>query len=248
MRFGFKFAVALALATAFVGCGRTYNTAGLGIRELEELAEKAFAENDFHGASRLYTQLMFEYPGSSRMDFYLYRLGLSKAGEGLRGDAVFYLDRVLNEYPRSQWADDCAFHAARIWWEQRNDYRKDLTPVLNCRDRLKAFYEDYPASPLADRADSLMAAVNDLLARRALFIGRFYARRKKYDAALLYLREALNDYGKTSCTGDVLVCMGDVYFAKGNKYTAGEYYRRALDEGGLDLERTGDVLEKLGRL
>lgn len=241
-------AAVITVTLLAAACGRSYDTGGMTREQIEELAELAYQEEDYRDASRLYTELMFTYPGSARMDFYLYRLGMSEAGNRYWADALFYFDRVSSEFPRSAWSDDCAFESARVWWAQRKDYRKDLTPVLNCRDRLESFYDRYPGSELTEMADSLMAEVNEYLSLRALFIGRFYARRERYDAALLYLREALNDYGDTGCMADVLIAMGDVYSEKGNTFTAREFYQRALDQCDLTEDQLEDLQSRLGEM
>lgn len=243
-----KMAVITALVVLAASCGRSYDTEGLDIQRMEELAEEAFQEGDYSAASLIYTELMFSYPGSARMDFYLYRLGMSEAGSRYWADALFYFDRVQNEYPRSQWADDCSYQSARVWWAQRKDYRKDLTPVLNCRDQLESLHDRYPGSSLQEEADSLMGEVNDFLARRALFTGQFYARRGRLDASLLYLREALNDYGEPDCMADILMAMGDVYSMKGNHYTAREFYERALEASELDRDQLEEIQSRLGEL
>lgn len=241
-----KMAVIIVLVVLTASCGRSYNTEGLDIQSIEELAEEAFQKEEYAAASRLYTELMFSYPGSARIDFYLYRLGMSEAGNRYWADALFYFDRVQNEFPRSQWADDCSYQSARVWWAQRQDYRKDLTPVLNCRDQLESFYDRYPGSSLLEEAESLMSEVNDFLARRALFTGQFYARRGRLDASLLYLREALNDYGEPDCMAEILLAMGDVYSMKGNNYRAREFYERALENCELDPDQLEEIQSRLG--
>jgi len=231
-----------------MACGRSYNTAGMSIDQIEDLADEVFLESNFSGASRLYTELMFMYPGSSSIDFYLYRLGMSEAGNRYWADALFYFDRVEREYARSEWSDNCAYESAMVWWNQRQDYRKDLTPVLNCRIELENFFEEYPGSSLREDAIYLLGETDNYLARRALYIGQFYARRQKYDAALLYLREALNDYGEIDCIAEVMISLGDVYFEKGNEYTAREFYQRAIDECDLSEDQIAELQSKLDEL
>ncbi|MEN8208028.1 MAG: outer membrane protein assembly factor BamD [Candidatus Fermentibacteria bacterium] len=237
--------VAMLLAAA---CGRSYNTEGMNLEQVEELAEEAFRESDFRAASRLYTELMFMYPGSSRIDYYIYRLGMSEAGSRYWADALFYFDKVEREYSRSQWSDDCAFQSAMVWWNQRQDYRKDLTPVLNCMLELDDFFAGYPGSSLIADAENLMDEINNHLARRALFIGQFYARRDKYSASLIYFLEALDDYGDTDCKAEVLISLGDLYFEQDNEYAARDYYRRAMNECELNEEQMIEVQSKLDEL
>jgi outer membrane protein assembly factor BamD (BamD/ComL family) len=191
---------------------------------------------------------MFTYPGASHVDYYIFRMGMSEAGNRLWADALFYFDRVRNEYPTGQWADDATLQSAYVWWDQRRDYRKDLTPVLNCSDQLDIFFDRYPGSDLVEDAQELRSEVNSYLARRALFTGRFYARRQRYDAALLYLREALNDYGQPDCLPSILIALGDVYASKGNDYTARQFYQRAIDQCDLSQSQLDDVQSKLDDL
>ncbi len=238
----------LIVLMALTACGRTYNTAGLSREDVEIMAEEARLSGDNSGASRLYTELMFMYPGAASTDLYLYRLGLAEAGLHYWADAIFYFSRVYTEFPRSEWADDASFETAHTWWLQRHDYRKDLTPVLNAVSQLDDFFTNYPGSPLITEAELLQDEANTYLADRALFVGRFYARRQEYDAAVLYMREALNDYGETGCKADVLIALGELYIETGNEYSARRSYQRALDECVLDPEQLADVTEALEKL
>ncbi len=242
------FAFALLILIAVSSCGKSYNTRGLDHEQLEQLADAAFLAEDFDDAAGLYTELMFAYPGAANIDMYLYRLGMSEATLRYWSDALFYFNRVQSEYSRSMLADDCLFQSARIWWMQRHDYRKDLTPIINARTLLSSFFEKYPGSSLIEEAEILNDNISNALSMRALFVGQFYARRNEYDASLLYLREALNDYGDTECKAEVLMAIGGVYVQRGNEYSARRYYQRALDECELNDEQLMElqtILEEL---
>ncbi len=242
------FAIALLILIAVTSCGKSYNTRGLDHAQLEQLADAAFLNEDFNDASKLYTELMFAYPGAANTDLYLYRLGMSEAAMRYWADALFYFNRVQSEYSRSVLSDDCSFQSARIWWLQRHDYRKDLTPIMNARAQLNSFFEKYPGSSLIEEATVLSDSINNVLSMRALFVGQFYARRNEYDASLLYLREALNDYGDTECKAEVLMAIGGVYADRGNEYSARRFYQKALDECELNDEQLMElqtILEEL---
>lgn len=242
------YAFTLLILIALASCGKSYNTSGLDNEQLEQLADAAFLDEDFNDASKLYTELMFSYPGAVNTDLYLYRLGMSEAAMRYWADALFYFNRVQSEYSRSILADDCSFQSARIWWLQRHNYRKDLTPIMNARIQLISFFEKYPGSSLIEDATVLSDSISNVLSMRALFVGQFYARRNKYDASLLYLREALNDYGDTECKAEALMAIGAVYANRGNEYSARRFYQRALDECELNEEQLIElqsILEEL---
>jgi outer membrane protein assembly factor BamD len=238
----------LVLAAMLLSCGRSWDTRGMSMEQMEALADRLFAEGSFSDASAVYTELMFTYPGASNTDMYIFRLGASEARRHIWADAEFYLWRVVTEFPRSVWADDAQLMLARTHWRQRRDYRKDLTPVHDAMNELGYFFDAFPGSELTEDAVALEDSINDFLSTRALFTGRFYARRDRFDAALLYLREALDDYGETSCRGEVLIALGDVYRDMGNNYSARTFYQRALDEGSLTDDQIVDTGEKLDSL
>lgn len=239
---------AVLLLILSAGCSSFPSTSGLEREEIIQLADDYFQAGKWNQASFLYTELMFRYPGDIQTDFFLYRSGLSDRGMKLWADSEFYLYRVVNEFPTGPWADDAQFALAETMWMQRRDYRRDQTQVLRAREEMLRFFDDFPSSSLTDQAQVLLRDINDHLARRALFVGKFYSRRHEDDAALLYLRDALDNYGETSCRGAVLIAMGDLYRSMGNSYSAEIYYNRAIDNCQLTPEEEEQALEGLREL
>lgn len=240
--------LAASLLLLLTACGSFPSTEGLDREGIIALADQHFQNGKYSQASFLYTELMFRYPGDAQTDMFLYRTGLCEAGMGMWADAEFYLYRVVNEFPTGQWADDAQFALAETMWMQRRDYRRDQTQVVRAREELLRFFQEYPSSSLLPQAEELLVRINDHLARRSLFVGRFYIRRNETDAALLYLRDALDSYGETSCKGAVLIAMGDVYRAMGNSYSAETYYNRALENCELSPDEEEQALEGLRQL
>ena len=241
-------AASILLLVLVAGCGRNYNITEMTREELEEAAEAAFATERYRAAEDLYTGLMYRFPGAAHTDRYLYRLSVSQMELRLWADAEFGLRRLVRDFPRSAYADDGQLSLARLFWAQHRDYRKDTTPVENAMTELAAFYDRYPGSDLMEEADDLRARIYDLLARRALFIGRFYARRNRHDAALLYLNEAMNRYGETDWKADILIQMAKSNYSQGNDFSADRLYRRAREECDLSPEQARTVEEGLARI
>ncbi len=240
-------ALALSILAAS-GCGRRFDTLGMDREGVESVADQAFREGDWREAELLYTELLFSFPGAADTDFYLFRLAQAEAGQGMWVDADFQFRRVVSEFPRSAWADDAQLELARVGWRQHRDYRRDLTPVLGALEEVRTFLSRYPGSDLTPEALALEDSCLTHLARRSLFIGQFYARRSLYDSALLYYREAMDDYGGRGCRGEILVSLGELYERMGNSYAARTSYSRALEEdlSGSLLEKASEGLERLG--
>lgn len=237
----------IAMTMLFCSCGRVYDSTGLSRAEAEELASTAFEAGDWHESQILYTELLFNYPGASDTDLYLWRLALSAFHQREWADAEFNLRRITRDFPRSSLADDAQLQVARVFWEQRRDYRRDQSAVLDAVSELDVFDALYPGSALAPEARSLRESCYANLARRALFVGQFYARRGLFDAALLYFRTAMDSYGGLGCMADILISMGDAYIGSGNGFAARTFYQRAIDECDLDPQRMERALEGLDR-
>lgn len=240
----YRFAI-VTLLIMVAGCTSFPSTDGLNREETIDLADSYFQRQKWSQTAFLYTELMFRYPGDIQTDLFLYRSGLSNRGMKLWADAEFYLYRVVNEFPSGPWADDAQFALAETMWMQRRDFRRDQTQVVRAREEILRFFEDYPSSSLEERAENLLTDINDHLAKRSLFVGRFYTRRSEYDAGLLYLRDALDNYGNTSCRGAILIAMGDLYRSMGNSYSAKTYYNRALENCELSPEEEEQALQGL---
>lgn len=243
-----KYGLIMVLLVFMLGCGSFPSTTGMEREQIIDLADRYYEDNKWIQASFLYTELMFRYPGDMETDYFLYCSGMADRKQKLWADAEFYFYRVVNEFPRGAWADDAQFALAETMWMQRKDYRRDQTQVIRAREEIVRFLENYPASRFIDQADELFIEANDHLALRSLFIGKFYIHRHDTDAAILYLRDAMDNYGETSCRGAVLIAMGDLYRSIDNSYSAKTYYTRALETCELTPGEEEEALRRLQEL
>lgn len=231
--------------SVIASCGTSVSTTGLTRDEMIELADRHFENSAWSQASLIYTEMQFRYPGDELYDLFLFRGALCDREMHLWADAEFNLYRVVNEFPRGAWADDAQLALAETMWRQRRDHRRDPAPVLRSREELQSFIERYPGSDLMGQAIELLGEVDEHLALRALDTGRFYQRRGKPEAAILYLREALENHPQASCRAELLLTIGDAYLAMGNDFSARSYYRRARDECDLTPDQSIRVEESL---
>lgn len=236
------------VVSAAAGCGRSVQAPRADRTQLEATADAAFTASKWYDANALYTELLFDYPGAADTDLYLYRLAVSCARQRMWPEAEFNLGRVIDEYPHSDLSDEASLELARVYWDQRRDYRRDQTEVSAALDKLVQFAQTYPGSDLLPEANLLADNCRAQLAKRSLFVGRFYARRNLDSAALLYYREALDDYGGVGCTGQILMSMGELYMKSGNAYSCRTTLERALAEPDLSEEDRARASEMLSRL
>ncbi len=231
-----------------ISCGTSLSTQGMERDEIIRVADQHFEGARWAQASLVYTELQFRFPGDDLYDYFLFRGALCDRERRLWADAEFALYRVVNDFPRGAWADDAQLALAETLWRQRRDHRRDPAPVLRAREEVQTFINRYPGSDLMDSALELLGRIDEHLALRALDTGRFYLRRNKPEAAILYLREAIEDHPQASCRAEILITIGDAYLAQGNTYSARSYYRRARDECELSPAQLLKVEEHLSEV
>jgi outer membrane protein assembly factor BamD len=243
----YRKSISVAALLGLCACGTTVASGGMSREEMIQAAAGRFEQGQWSRASLLYTELQFRFPGDELYDLFLFRGALCNREMRLWADAEFGLYRVVNEFPRGAWADDAQLALAQTLWMQRRDHRRDPAPVIRAREEIELFLDRYPGSDLREQAESLLSGIDDHLALRALDTGRFYLRRDRPEAAILYLREALDSYPEASSRGRIMLTIGDAYLAQGNDYSARSYYRRAVDEGALtpeELLRVEEILSE----
>lgn len=231
--------------SALASCGTSVSTTGMTRDEMIRLADQHFGNSAWSQASMVYTEMQFRFPGDELYDLFLFRGAICNREMRLWADAEFNFFRVVNEFPRGAWADDAQLALAETMWRQRRDHRRDPAPVLRAREEIQSFIARYPGSDLMDDAIELLEVVDEHLALRALDTGRFYLRRDKPEAAILYLREALENHPQASCRAELMLAIGDAYLAMGNVFSARSYFRRARDECDLTPAQSIRVEERL---
>jgi outer membrane protein assembly factor BamD len=119
--------------------------------------------------------------------------------------------RIVDDFPGDTLADDAVLAMAtdyeKVWRGPEFDKGYAVQALQNyvLLERL------FPASPLAKSAQAGEARMNDGLARKDVMTGDFYVRRKAFDSALIYYKDASALYPGTPSARDALLKMVAVY-------------------------------------
>lgn len=103
--------------------------------------------------------------------------------------------QFLADYPAAARADEAQIRVAECLLrlsphhalDQRETGEKALAAIT-------VFFERYPDSRLGDRARAVRTAIQEKLARKDYEAGAFYAKRKQYRAARIYLQGVIDEY------------------------------------------------------
>jgi len=137
--------------------------------------------------------------------------------------------RVSDDTPNNPLAPEALLRAgdafADLW------HRPELDPSYG-QSALATYQElinRYPNTPAALKAKQRIADLEESFAKKEYKAAQFYLRLKAYDSAILYLRDLVATYPRTSVIPEALVKLIEVYNRLGYREDAGEtcgYLRR----------------------
>ncbi len=186
-----------------------------GVESLEA-GDIFFATKKFNEAEILYPQSEWA-PKSALMAAYAYY------SQDYYGDAIAELDRFLRVYPRHKNKDYAYYLLAISYYEQIVDETKDLKSILRARNYFNIIIEDFPDTEYAMDAEFKVDLIEDILAAKEMYIGRYYLQKKKWIPAINRFRTIIDDYETTIYTEEALHRLVEVYFIIGLEDEAKKY-------------------------
>ena len=186
-----------------------------GIKSLEG-GDVLFAAKKFNEAEILFPQSEWA-PKSALMAAYSYY------SQDYYGDAVAELLRFLRVYPLHQDLDYAYYLLAVSYYEQIVDEKKDLESISNARKYFKVIVTKFPNTDYAMDSNFKIDLINDILASKEMYIGRYYYDKKKWIPAINRFRTVIDDYETTIYTEEALHRLVEVHYTLGLKDEAGKY-------------------------
>jgi len=155
-------------------------------------------------------------------------------------NAVFGLERHINNYPADKNIPYAHYLIAICYYEQILDEKKDLRPLLKAKEKFEFIVQTYPNTDYAMDARFKIDLIIDQLAAKEMSIARFYMKTKKWIPALNRLKTVVEKYEKTIFVEEALHRLVEVYYrlglieeAKqaasilGYNYKSGDWYKRS---------------------
>ena len=184
---------------------------------------KAFEERDYFFASKKFdeAELNFENPElaakSSLMSSYaLY-------GINFYNEAENNLKRYLDYYRADKNIIYAHYLLAIIYYEQIQDEKKDLNPLLKAQKKINFFLDEYPNSDYATDLKFKKDLIQNQLAAKELYVAKYYISVQKWVPAIKRLKIILEKYDKTVFIEEALHRLVEIHYYLGLENEAKNY-------------------------
>ena len=186
-----------------------------GVDNLEK-GDALYAAKKFNEAETLFPQSEWA-PKSSLMAAYSYY------SQDYYEDAIGELQRFIKVYPFYKNLDYAYYLLGLCWYEQIIDEKKDLETIIKAKEKFTYLINNYPNTEYALDAEFKIHLINDTLASKEMYIGRYYFDKKKWISAINRFRTVIDEYETTIYTEEALHRLVEVYYTIGLKEEAKKY-------------------------
>ena len=186
-----------------------------GLRSLEA-GDVLFAAKKFNEAEILFPQSIWA-PKSALMAAYSYYT------QDYYLDAIAELERFIKVYPSHKNLDYTYYLMGICYYEQIIDEKKDTRSILSAKENFEIVIKKFPNTQYALDSEFKIDLINDILASKEMYIGRYYFDKKKWIPAINRYRKVVDDYNTTIYVEEALHRLVEIYYTIGLKNESKKY-------------------------
>ena len=178
-----------------------------GLEELKK-GDAIFAAKKFNEAEILFPQSEVA-PRAALM------AGYSYYSQNYYADAIFELERFIRTYPKDKRLNYAHYLLGMCFYEVIVDEKKDLKPLIKAQTEFKFVIDNYPESDFALDAKFKLDLINDILASKEIYLGRYYIKKEKWVAAINRFKQVVDYYDTTIYIDEALHRLVELHYRIG---------------------------------
>jgi len=186
-----------------------------GIESLES-GDVLFAAKKFNEVEILFPQSIWA-PKSALMAAYAYY------SQDFYGDSIAEVERFIRVYPSYKNLDYAYYLLALSHYEQIVDEKKDTQSIIKAKETFEFIIKNFPNTKYATDSEFKLDLVEEILASKEMYIGRYYFNKEKWIPAINRFRTVVDDYDKTIYVEEALHRLVEVYYTIGLVSEAKKY-------------------------
>ena len=184
---------------------------------------RALNENDVIYAAKKFNEAEILFPQSTWAPKSALMASYSYYKQDYYGDAIAELKRFLKVYPKHKNISYAYYLLATCYYEQILDEKKDLESIQNAKKTFEILIDKFPNTEYSLDAEFKIDLINDILASKEMYLGRYYLERKKWIAAINRFRNVVDEFDQTIYTQEALHRLVEIHYIIGLEQEGKKY-------------------------
>jgi len=224
-----KFALVITLSLLTLSCSGAKKDAiyepsnKLNPYDLYKEGIEAFEINDYFFASKKFSEAELNFENIELAAKSAIMSSYSLYGISFYDDALQNLERYLRTYPADKNVIYAHYLIAIIYFEQIEDEKKDLNPLMEANKKIEFFLNKYPNSDYAIDLRFKKDLIVNQLAAKELFVAKYYISTQKWIPAINRLKIIVNKYDKTIFIEEALHRLVEIHYHLGLENESKKY-------------------------
>ena len=195
----------------------------LQVLELYQEGIDELIGGDIFYAAKKFNEAELLYPQSIWAPKALLMAAYSYYSQDYYLEAISELERYFLVYPKHENLDYAYYLLGICYYEQIIDEKKDLEAILKAKEYFSIILIDYRGTDYAEDAAFKLDLIEDVLAAKEMYIGRYYLEKKKWIPAINRFRSVVDNYQTTIYVEESLYRLVEIYYILGLEEEAKKY-------------------------
>ena len=176
---------------------------------------EAFEQGDVLFAAKKFNEAEILFPQSKWAARSILMAAYSYYSQDYYYDTISELERFIQKYPKHERLNYAHFLLAICYYEQIVDEKKDIGPLLSAQKEFKFIIKNYSNSDFALDSKFKLDFINDVLASKEIFLGRYYMKKEKWIAAINRFKQVVQFYDTTIYIEEALHRLVELHYRIG---------------------------------